>query len=262
MPHHTSTSRPKRLRRISGLVLTASLALVATGCSTLHGVTAPSKARTDASNNGAKVAASTVDCTIAKCVALTFDGGPSEPTPRLLDVLKQEKVHATFFLQGVGHVAKYPDTVRRMAAEGHEIGNHTWTHKVLTKLDANGIRAELQPVQDEIEKITGHKPVLMRPPEGRTNDKVSKVMREMGLAQVLWSATAKDYETTDSALIEQRILDQTKRDGIILLHERYKGTIPAVPGIIGELRKRGYTIVTVSQLLAPAKPVPGTVYRP
>jgi peptidoglycan/xylan/chitin deacetylase (PgdA/CDA1 family) len=117
-------------------------------------------------------------------------------------------------------------------------------------------------VQDEIAKLAGHKPVLMRPPQGRTDEKVSKVCRELGLAQVLWSVTAKDYLTTDSALIERRVLDRTERDGIILLRDLHKGTVPAVPAIIAGLKKRGYTIVTVSQLLAPAKTEPGMVYRP
>ncbi len=102
----------------------------------------------------------------------------------------------------------------------------------------------------------------MRPPQGRTNEDVSQVSKELGLAQVLWSVTAKDYQTTDSKLITKRVLDQTERDGIILLHDIYKGTVPAVPGIIKQLKQRGYTIVTVSQLLSPAKPQPGMVYRP
>jgi peptidoglycan/xylan/chitin deacetylase (PgdA/CDA1 family) len=171
-------------------------------------------------------------------------------------------VHATFFLQGKGHIDTYPGTVLRMAEEGHEIGNHTWSHKVLTDLTAEEVVDEMTPVQDDVRRITGRTPVLMRPPQGRTDDDVSRVMKHLGLAQVLWSVTAKDYATTDTSLITRRVLQQTRRDGIILLHDRYKGTIPAVPGIIDALRRRGYTIVTVSRLLAPASPRPGAVYRP
>ncbi|MCM1966513.1 polysaccharide deacetylase family protein [Streptomyces sp. G1] len=241
----------------------AALVLAAlTGCSSLNGVVSPAAARNDAVPAGAKRAPGPVDCKVAKCVALTFDGGPSEPTPGLLDVLKREKVPATFFLQGKGHTDTYPDTVRRMADEGHEIANHTWSHEDLTTLTPDGIRAEIEPVQHDIEKATGRAPTLMRPPGGATNDDVSKVMKDLGLAQILWSVTAKDFQTTDTALIEKRVLDQTERDGIILLHERYAGTIPAVPGIIAELHHRGYTFVTVSELLAPARPEPGKVYRP
>lgn len=102
----------------------------------------------------------------------------------------------------------------------------------------------------------------MRPPQGRTDESVSEISKDLGLAQVLWSVTAKDYQTNDSALITKRVLEQTERDGIILLHDIYRGTVPAVPGLLKELKKRGYTIVTVSQLLSPAKPQPGMVYRP
>jgi peptidoglycan/xylan/chitin deacetylase (PgdA/CDA1 family) len=88
------------------------------------------------------------------------------------------------------------------------------------------------------------------------------VCKELGLAQVLWSDTASDYATTDTALITKRILKDASRDGIILLHDLYDGTVPAVPGIIDALRAQGYTFVTVPELLAPATPEPGRVYRP
>lgn len=238
----------------------ATLALALSACSTLTGVVSPADARnkaTDATHHGRPV-----DCSKVKCVALTFDGGPSAPTPKLLDVLKEEKVHATFFLQGKGHTEKYPQTIRRMAAEGHEVGNHTWSHKDLTKLNEKQILAEIERVQDDIKNATGKAPRLMRPPHGTTNDDVSKTLKKFGLSQILWSVTAKDFATTDTALIKKRVLDQTHRDGIILLHERYAGTIPAVPGIIKDLRKQGYTFVTVPQLMSPATPQPGKVYRP
>ncbi|MGW7418502.1 polysaccharide deacetylase family protein [Streptomyces sp. NPDC054813] len=236
------------------LAVAVTLALTVT----TYDHTSPRAARAKASGS----VTGNTDCRKVKCVALSFDGGPSPTTPRLLDILKQQGLHATFFVQGRGHISKYPDILRRIADEGHEIGNHTWNHERLTDLDEDDARQELTRTQDAIERITGTKPVLMRPPQGRTNRKVAKVCKELGLAQVLWSVTAKDYETTDSALITQRVLDQTHRDGIILLHDLHKGTVPAVPGILKALKQRGYTIVTVSQLLAPAKPQPGMVYRP
>jgi peptidoglycan/xylan/chitin deacetylase (PgdA/CDA1 family) len=203
-----------------------------------------------------------VDCRVARCVALTFDAGPSRYTPRLLDILKAEHVHATFFMLGKNHVLNYPDLVRRISDEGHDLGNHTWTHQILTKIDEKEARLEITRTQDAVQKVTGRKPTLMRPPQGRTDETVSRICRELGIAQVLWSVTAKDYRTTDSALIEKRVLDQVKRDGIILLHDIYEGTVPAVPGILAGLKKRGYTVVSVSELLAPAKPEPGAVYKP
>ncbi|MFD4370388.1 polysaccharide deacetylase family protein [Streptomyces sp. NPDC058486] len=203
-----------------------------------------------------------VDCARVKCIALTFDAGPGKDTPHLLDVLKEKQVPATFFLLGHKHVDRYPKVVRRIADEGHEVANHTWSHRILTDLDEAEIREELSRTQDAIEKITGRKPVLMRPPQGRTDSTVSDVSRELGLAQVLWSITAKDYSTTDSALIEERVLTQAHRDGIILLHDIYDGTVPAVPEIIDELQRRGYTFVTVPELLAPGTARAGAVYRP
>ncbi|MFF4214185.1 polysaccharide deacetylase family protein [Streptomyces sp. NPDC001796] len=254
---------PKRRSRLLIAVATAMVAMPALALTlaltvTTYDHTSPRAARAKASGS----VAGNIDCRKAKCVALSFDGGPSPTTPRLLDILKRDGLHATFFVQGKGHITKYPDILRRISDEGHEIGNHTWNHRRLTDLDEDNARRELARTQDAIEKITGTRPDLMRPPEGRTNGKVAKICRDLGLAQVLWSVTAKDYETTDSTLITQRVLDQTHRDGIILLHDLHKGTVPAVPGIIKALQERGYTIVTVSQLLAPAKPRPGMVYRP
>ncbi|MGW1377058.1 polysaccharide deacetylase family protein [Streptomyces sp. NPDC002446] len=263
--------RPARSTSIAGLLAATSLVLALSGCATFD-VTAPADARADAPAADAKAAAkdakngqggsADVDCAKAKCVALTFDAGPSENTGRLLDILKKEKVHATFFMLGKNHVEKRPAEVKRIDAEGHELANHTWSHQILTEITPEETRRELSRLQDAVRKITGKTPQLMRPPQGRTDREVSEISKDLGLAQVLWSVTAKDYQTNDSALITKRVLDQTERDGIILLHDIYKGTVPAVPGILKELKKRGYTIVTVSQLLSPAKPEPGMVYRP
>lgn len=241
----------------AALVTTLTLAL--SGCS--METTAPASARQDAASD-AKGSFGRADCRKAKCIALTFDAGPDKDTPELLDILKEKKVHATFFLLGKHHVLKHPDTVRRIQDEGHEVANHTWTHKILTDEEPDAIRAELEKTQVAIEKVTGKKPRLMRPPQGRTDDTVSGISKELGLSQVLWSATAKDYSTNDSALITKRIVDQASKDGIILLHDIYQGTVPAVPGIIDTLQKDGYTFVTVPELMAPAVPEPGTIYRP
>ncbi|MCL6297205.1 polysaccharide deacetylase family protein [Streptomyces kronopolitis] len=290
MPKQISAARRTSM---AGLLTAAVLALG--GCAT-YDVTAPADARADApatavkamdarlaaageAKNGEGTGGKTgkagdgpaktkgtggdeVDCRTAKCVALTFDAGPSENTDRLLDILKREKVHATFFMLGAHHVDKRPAEVKRIDAEGHELANHTWSHRILTDIEPAAARREMSRVQDAVRRITGKTPKLMRPPQGRTDESVSAISKELGLAQILWSVTAKDYATEDSALITQRVLEQTERDGIILLHDIYRGTVPAVPGILKELKRRGYTVVTVSQLLAPAKPQPGMVYRP
>ncbi|WP_413100533.1 polysaccharide deacetylase family protein [Streptomyces sp. Inha503] len=270
-----------RKGRISGLCVSlvgaVCLTLGLSGCGASYDTTSPRSAREHAASDadGSTPAASkpdvlkkgdgangSVDCAVAKCVALTFDAGPSGNTPRLLKILKHEKAHATFFMLGRKHIDRHPDLVRRIADEGHELANHTWSHKILTKTDSDEVRTEITRVQTAVKKLTGRTPLLMRPPQGRTDERVSKICRELGVAQVLWSVTAKDYQTNDSALIEKRVLEQTKRDGIILLHDIYKGTVPAVPGILAKLKKEGYTVVTVSQLMAPAVPEAGKVYRP
>lgn len=258
MPENAPAVRMPRTAA-AALAVVAALALTLTGCGTQ--TLSPASVRADARGDGAGRRGS-VDCAEAKCIALTFDAGPGEDTPRLLDILKKEKVPATFFLLGKNHVLAHPDTVRRIADEGHEVANHTWSHRVLTDLDRAGIREELSRTQRAIAEITGSEPTLMRPPQGRTNGDVTDISRELGLSQVLWSATAKDYSTTDSDLIEKRIVDDASADGIILLHDIYDGTVPAVPGIIERLKESGYTFVTVPQLFAPAVPKPGEVYRP
>ncbi|MES4890937.1 polysaccharide deacetylase family protein [Streptomyces sp. NPDC096012] len=270
MPLSIDTIRTHATRKTSGrrrglrpAALTSAavaLALALSGCAQVD-TTSPSTARAEAAH-GAPAGFGTVDCRKARCIALTFDAGPSEHSARLLDVLAEKKVPATFFLLGKGHIEKYPELVKRMAAEGHEVASHTWDHKILTKISDKEIRAELKRPDDEIERLTGRRPTLMRPPQGRTDTDVHEIAKEEGLAEVLWSVTAKDYATTDSALITKRVLAQASRDGIILLHDLYDGTVPAVPGIIDALKKRGYVFVTVPQLLAPGKAEPGEVYRP
>jgi peptidoglycan-N-acetylglucosamine deacetylase len=266
--------KPRTVRRtaLTAALAAAALAFSLTGCATYDaqspksareaGIKAAEKSAGHSAGKTAGLPAGAVDCSKAKCIALTFDAGPSEHTPALLKVLAEKKVRVTFFLLGHNHVDKYPDLVRQMAQNGNVLGNHSWTHPRLTDLKPAQIRAELDHLDTEVEKLTGKRPTLMRPPQGRTDKKVSQVCKELGLAQVLWSDTASDYATNDSALIHKRILKDASRDGIILLHDLYKGTVPAVPGIIDALRAQGYTFVTVPELLAPAAPEPGKVYRP
>jgi peptidoglycan/xylan/chitin deacetylase (PgdA/CDA1 family) len=249
-----------RLRGLAVSVAAACLTVTLTGCGGLD-TTRPSAVRALPAATAQAARFGSVDCRVAKCIALTFDAGPSENSARLLDILKERQVPATFFLLGKGHIDERPELVRRMAAEGHEVASHTWDHKILTRIGPEKIREELQRPNDEIERLTGRRPTLMRPPQGRTDDRVHEICRELGLAEVLWTVTAKDYTTTDPALIQRRVLAQADRDGIILLHDIYDGTVPAVPGIIDALKGRGYVFVTVPQLLAPGKAEPGKVYR-
>ncbi|MEU5592619.1 polysaccharide deacetylase family protein [Streptomyces sp. NPDC020298] len=257
----------KILKRRPRLLILLTLAVVAAVTVTVVMVIQANKMETlspreerDRAASGAGVPSGQVDCRKVKCIALTFDGNPGEPTDRLMDLLKEYKAPSTFFLEG-RRIHKFPDVVRRIAKDGHEIGDHTWTHAVLPDVSDAQIRDELRRTARAISSITGSEPTLMRPPQGRTDDRVSKVSKELGMAQVLWTVTAKDYETDDSALITKRVLAGADRDGIILLHPLHKGTVPAMPSILKALSKQGYTFVTVSQLLAPAKAKPGKIYK-
>ncbi|MER5720232.1 polysaccharide deacetylase family protein [Streptomyces sp. NPDC002132] len=249
-----------RFRAATTGALAVCLSLALTGCAGMD-TTAPSAVRAHGGPTAQAARLGPVDCGEVKCIALTFDAGPSENSARLLDILKDRQVPATFFLLGERHITAYPQLVRRMADEGHEVASHTWDHRILTELTPEEIRAELERPNAEIQRLTGRRPTLMRPPQGRTNDTVHEICRELGIAEVLWTVTAKDYTTEDPELIKRRVLDQAERDGIILLHDIYAGTVPAVPGIIDALKDRGYVFVTVPQLLAPGKAEPGKVYR-
>ncbi|MFI5998380.1 polysaccharide deacetylase family protein [Streptomyces sp. NPDC051362] len=248
---------------MTGLTATAALSMSLSACAQ-YDTTKPSDARKSrvVGRSTGDAAFGPVDCRQVKCVALTFDAGPSENSPRLLDILKAKKVHATFFLLGKNHIAEHPDLVRRMAEEGHELASHTWDHKILTKISDAEIRDEFKRTDDAVERLTGKRPTLMRPPQGRTNDHVSKLAKEEGLAQILWDVTTKDYTLPPSATITERAVKQTRRDSIVLLHDIYKNTVPAVPDIIDQLKAKGFVFVTVPQLVAPGKAEPGEIYKP
>jgi peptidoglycan/xylan/chitin deacetylase (PgdA/CDA1 family) len=265
------TTTARRTRALTTVLAAATMAFTLTGCNG-YTSTSPSSARKHTSATGAagfaKDAKGTVDCRKVKCVALTFDAGPSVRTPQILATLAKYHVHATFFTLGKNHVRVHPEMVKDMVAQGHEVETLTWSHQILTKISASEIRKEITEGRDAVQKVTGVRPTLLRPPQGRTNSKVTKIAKELGMSEVVWSANGADYKTTDSKLIEKRILKQTKPDGIILLHDLvdttnkgYNGTVAAVAPIISTLQARGYTFVTVKQLLAPGTPQPGKVYK-
>ncbi|WP_234425987.1 polysaccharide deacetylase family protein [Streptomyces kebangsaanensis] len=268
-----ATTATHRMRAPAALVTAAAMAFTLSGCdgndvTPRAGTTQRMPSASGAAAGFARSAGRSVDCRKAKCVALTFDDSPSVRTPRILDILRRYGAHATFFTLGENHVVRHPGTVRRMAAEGHEVETLTWSHRILTAISPADARKEITRGRDAVARVIGRRPVLLRPPQGRTSAAIAAICRQLGMAQVLWSADASDYRTTDSALITRRILARTGPGGIILLHDRvdptdrgYNGTVAAIPGIVSALKARGYTFVTVTQLLAPAKPRPGEVYE-
>ncbi|NRQ34942.1 polysaccharide deacetylase family protein [Nonomuraea sp. NN258] len=200
-----------------------------------------------------------VDCAKAKCLALTFDDGPGETTPKLLSVLRKAGAKATFFLVGK-QVERRPQVVKKTLADGHAIGNHTYSHPSLPTLFDHEITTELKVTQALIEEATGHTPTMFRPPYGHTDTKVLEAADDANLAQVLWTGTTLDWKLRDARKIKAAVLRLAKRDGVILMHDTVPQTVQAMPEIVKELKKRGYTLVTVPTLLRGKGPRPGVSY--
>jgi peptidoglycan/xylan/chitin deacetylase (PgdA/CDA1 family) len=204
----------------------------------------------------AAAATAPVDCSVAKCVALTFDDGPDRHTDKILDVLAAKGVKATFFVQGY-RVALFPDQLKREAAEGHEIANHTWSHKNLTQLTPRAIKLQIKKTNAAVEEATGVTPKFVRPPYGAVSAKVEKYA---GLPLVMWSVDTRDWETKKVKKIIRHIKKDTQPGAIVLMHDTLAATGKALGRSIDILRKQGYTFVTVSELLGP-NVKPGHIYR-
>jgi peptidoglycan-N-acetylglucosamine deacetylase len=184
-----------------------------------------------------------------KDIALTFDDGPYPfYTPVLLHVLERSNVHATFFI--IGRCAQqFPELVYRILASGDEVANHTFNHIPLTKLSDQQI--EYQILEDGVllQRFTGQRLSLFRPPHGRFNTHVVAIAHELGYDTIFWSDSANDVKDIPPNVIVKRVVNEASPGGIILLHSGRYPTIEALPVIIDRLRARGYRFVTVSQLL-------------
>lgn len=196
-----------------------------------------------------------IDCLEVACVALTFDDGPSVYTEGLLDILKEQGVRATFFILGKSARIQ-SETVSRMFAEGHQIGNHTWNHPNLTQLSDELIRQQIQQTDEIVTQIIGQPTQHLRPPYGAFNDRVLAVS---GMPVIFWSVDPLDWKDRDADIVAARIIE-SPAGAIILAHDIHRSTVAAVPAIIEALRERGIHFVTVTQLFEPQPLLPGTVY--
>ncbi|MBV8901086.1 MAG: polysaccharide deacetylase family protein [Verrucomicrobia bacterium] len=190
-------------------------------------------------------------------IAMTFDDGPSaENTPRLLDLLKQRGIKATFFLIGQ-NAAEHPEIVKRILEEGHEIGNHSWTHPQLSKLSDERVTDEIVKTQNAIHEASGYTPTLLRPPYGAITQRQREwIESRFGLSVILWSVDPFDWKRPGVSVIEQRILSGAEPGAIVLSHDIHKQTVDAMPATLDALIKKGYKFVTVSQLIAMNHPKP------
>lgn len=191
-------------------------------------------------------------------LALTFDDGPSEWTAPMLDLLKANGAHATFFVLGASTEGR-EDIVRRAAAEGHEIGNHAYSHADPEELPDDALRDELERTGVLLETLVGRRPVHFRPPYAATNYRVAEIARSAGLERtVLRSIDPADWDTNDPAAIAAHVLDRARPGAIVCLHDgnpphersSRQPTVDALAQLVPELTARGYRLVTVSDLLA------------
>ncbi len=181
-----------------------------------------------------------------KKAALTFDDGPSPLyTERLLDGLKERGVVATFFVTGE-NAESCPDLIRREKADGHLIGNHTYSHIQLTSDNKEVFREELVKTNEILEDITGENVTYIRPPYGSWDKSLEQ---DLNMFPVLWNVDPLDWCTPDAGLVMSRVLQQVEDGDIILLHDYYDTSVTAALMIVDEMKKQGYEFVTVEEIL-------------
>ena len=201
-----------------------------------------------------KAGAEIVDCSQAKCVALTFDDGPSPYTDRLLQILNQNDAKSTFFLIG-NKVAANPAGAKRIADAGMEVANHTWEHPNMTTIPPEDIGSQISKANDAIQAATGQRPKLLRTAGGLINDNVLAAAKQQGMADVNWDVIPFDWmNDSDTAATRYMLMTQIKPGSVVLFHDTYSSTVDLVYQFIPVLRANGYHLVTVSQLLGPREP--------
>lgn len=193
-----------------------------------------------------------------KYIALTFDDGPRRSTTeKLLNGLKERGASATFFLVGEG-ISGNEDLIRRMAAEGHQIGNHTWSHVRLAGSPAKTVAEEIRMTEAALQDILGGSGYWLRPPYGLIDEET-----EIPVPMVKWSVDPRDWEKRDTAKVKQAILQNVRPNAIILLHDIYPSSVDAALQIVDTLQQEGYWFVTVEELLRlnGITPQAGIMYR-
>jgi peptidoglycan-N-acetylglucosamine deacetylase len=183
-------------------------------------------------------------------IAMTFDDGPhGAQTPRLLKMLKDRGLKATFFVVGQC-VAAEPEIARQIVAEGHEIANHSWSHPLLTKIGEDSVRDQLQRTHDVVKQETGVTMTLMRPPYGGfTTNQKSWAFKTWGYRCILWDVDSLDWQHRSPAKTQSIILNNTRAGSIVLCHDIHKSTVDAMPATLDGLIAKGFKFVTTSELL-------------
>lgn len=179
-------------------------------------------------------------------IAITFDDGPDPCyTEQLLDGLKERGAKASFFLMGKQAEA-YPEVVLRMQAEGHLIGNHTYSHIELTEDNRELFKAELIQTNELLLRLTGEEPQYVRPPYGSW-DKAFE--RELEMIPVLWTIDPMDWSSSDVDAIVEKVVREAQENAVILMHDEYRSSVTAALAIVDILQRQGYEFVTVEEIL-------------
>lgn len=196
-----------------------------------------------------------IPCDLVPCMALTLDDGPSTLTPGFLDVLRDEQSAATFFMLG-RNAQSFPDTVRRVAAEGHQIGNHTWDHSYLTQLTPEQVADQLGRTATLLRGLSGQPVATFRPPGGFVDDEVVEVAAEPA---ILWSVDTRDWEKPADDDLARYAIERPNVSTIMLMHDIQAGSARVFDRVVAGLRDRGFALVTVDALFGGT--VPGGIVR-
>lgn len=179
-------------------------------------------------------------------VALTFDDGPNpKTTPQVLDTLKKYHAKATFFILGQ-NIAGNEELIKRMVAEGHQVANHSWSHPNFVNLSPEQVKHEVEQTQSALEQITGHRPLMVRPPYGSVN---KTVMAAMGLPAMYWSVDSLDWKSRNATAILGVIKANTRPGSIILMHDIHQPTADSLESVLQYLQEKGMSTGTLSDML-------------
>ena len=188
-----------------------------------------------------------------KTVAFTFDAAwGNEDTETLIKIFKENDIHVTFFVVGEW-CDRCSDSVKALAAAGHEVMNHSASHPHMPSLSKAEMRAEIKTCNEKIAALTGKTPTLFRAPYGDYDNALIEVLDGMEMQCVQWDVDSLDWKDLSAAEISERVLSRVQSGSIVLFHNAAKHTPEALPGIIQTLKKQGYTFVKASEMLYPAK---------
>mmetsp|Transcript_12423 Transcript_12423/g.12509 ORF Transcript_12423/g.12509 Transcript_12423/m.12509 type:complete len:235 (+) Transcript_12423:110-814(+) len=190
-----------------------------------------------------------------KRLMLTFDDGPDlKWTPLLLDLLKMKGIKATFFLVGK-NASDYPDLVKRMIDEGHEVANHTWNHVDITKLTPEILNEELSKTNSLIYEISQYTPKTFRPPYGNTNPRLNdKITKDFSMRVIKWSIDSLDWRGHTAEHIQKTVTQAVKTGDILLFHEGKQNTMKMLPNFLDDMISQGYLFVTAIEMLSHLDP--------